>query len=258
MKEKTKSELDISSEKLSLVQNSMIKSVWGLTAGGEEIAKTRKNKNTNKYHSVLTSALIEALNPENKDSIFKNKSVSDISKLLLKVNKNIKQSVFEGNKISTQLTNCGPLLYISSSGVLEKGAPIFSSSKNNLIFKLRKNMILERKVQVEKIHSSPYSLYKLTPLKKISLEDLQKELKNNFDGLKIMGIDNQNDKRKGKFLSQSYIHSQIFIFKGENRDIIEDSKHKEKIEIETFWKIKSDISSIVLFGRAGVGKVKFI
>ena len=59
MKENGNEEPNISSEKLSLVHNSMIKSVWGLTAGGEEIVKTRKLKNSEKFISVFTSALVE-------------------------------------------------------------------------------------------------------------------------------------------------------------------------------------------------------
>ena len=66
-----KKESRVSGEELSLLQNSVIKSVWGLTSGGSEEVGERMDSNRGKHLSILTRALIESLDPENKDSIFK-------------------------------------------------------------------------------------------------------------------------------------------------------------------------------------------
>ena len=83
-----------------------------------------------------------------------------------------------------------------------------------------------------------------------------------------MSIDDQNQQRKGKLLSHSYISPQIIISKedkNENENFFfeknknKNSQSQEKIEIEQFWKNEKNIfSKIVLFGRAGIGKVKSI
>ena len=86
--------------------------------------------------------------------------------------------------------------------------------------------------------------------------------------MKIMSINDQNQQRKGKLLSHSYISPQIIISKedkNENENFFfeknknKNSQSQEKIEIEQFWKNEKNIfSKIVLFGRAGIGKVKSI
>ena len=155
----------------------MIKSVWGLTSGGSEVVSSRKDFKTGIFFSVLTKVLVESLDPENKDSIFKFGNISDLSHLFSSVKEKMSY-----DKISlSHLPGCGSFVQISSSNISEKGIPVFSSSFNHLKVRATKEIIFQRKKQIERLVSSPYSLYKMVPLKNISLEDLQKELKNNFN-----------------------------------------------------------------------------
>ena len=244
----------------------MIKSVWGLTSGGAEKVIAKLFKEHKKHLSVFTKALINSLNPENKSSIFKNGKISDLTILYDDVKKNMN---FE-NLDNGHVVGCGPLTGVSSSNFSEKGIPIFASSLEALTISSSKIKISKKKKLTELLKPAPYSLYRLVPLKNISLDDLQIELKRNFSELRTLSIDDQNEERKGKLLSQSYIENKILIFKEENQktknedNSFDENKNQqfneyhEYIELKDFWdKNKNkNTEKIILYGRAGIGKVK--
>ena len=159
-----KKESRVSGEELSLLQNSVIKSVWGLTSGGSEEVGERMDSNRGKHLSILTRALIESLDPENKDSIFKSGKISDLSHLF----SSVKQKMDYGKNSLAHFPGCGSFLQISSSNVSEKGITLFSSSFGHLKVKTTKALIFKRKKQMEELISSPYYFYKMVPLKNIS------------------------------------------------------------------------------------------
>ena len=227
----------------------MIKSICGLTSGGTEIVTATKSSKSKGYLSVFTKIFTESLNLDNKDSVFKLfGNLTDLYNL----HSLIKDKMGFNRNSSTHIPGCGSFTIVSSLNVSEKAIPIFSSSFNHLIIKTSKNSILERKKQVLKLKCSPYSLYKMVPLQNISLEIMQKELKAYFLELRIMGIDEQNEIRKGKFLSDSFIKSQIALFKEEKKDHPQKEK-TELVKLSDFW--KTDHLKIILYGRAGIGKV---
>ena len=119
----------------------MIRSVWAITSGGEEVVSANKNKETNEFDSIFTRALLKTLDVENEESIFKKEgNVSSALSLTLQVMKNMKFTL--NSKI--HLPECKALAKSStSSNLSQKGIPMFSSSPENLILKIKKGLYKE-------------------------------------------------------------------------------------------------------------------
>ena len=251
-----------------LVQNSLIKSIWGLTSGGPETVDAIKDPKTKYFRSIFTKALIESLDKDSENSLFIDTEIYNLEALFSKINENMK---FTTNSPRFQLPGFGSFTYVNSLNLSERSIPVFSSSFEHLKKQITKKIFLQRKSQISQL------VINIDPIK-ISLKKLQIEFKEFYDQLKMESIDILNEQRKKQLLSQSYINCQFFIHKQaseENSDQLNNSfenqkkyffdennsdqikEKKEIIHLKEFWnKLDRKIEKIILFGRYGIGKVK--
>ena len=196
-----------------MIENSMIRSVWAITSGGEEVTLQVMNNMNFAFNS------------------------------------------------RTHLPGCGALAKSStSSNLSQKGIPMFSSSPENLILKIKKGLYKKRRKNIELLSSN--QLFKV--MKNISIKEMQFILEKSFQELKISSFDNQNEKRRNRKLSDCYVDSQIAIFKP-NQGMSKNeegsfyqgneifTKNQQIIELKNFW--DQNHHKIILYGRAGIGKV---
>ena len=244
----------ITSEELSFVQNSFTKSVWAITAGGEEIVSGKKFQSKDFFMSQFTYQLVESLDPS-KNYALRNKKVIDLVDLFSFIKKNMSYSAFE--KIQTP--HCGPLFSSSQSSDL-CGVPMFSS--NNYIIEIEKKHIVNEKNNFQKKGS--------ILSEKILLSETKNYFRNYYKNLKYSSF----DEKKNSILSECFVD--LFIKKFENDDErknaleneykLEKTNQKEVLEenisLEYFWK-KCTLTEkgkriILIEGKAGIGKVSII
>jgi hypothetical protein len=156
-----------------LVENSMTRSVWAITSGGEgESSSAAKNRLTGKIESIFTRALVDSLDPENEQSIFKKGenivNVLDLSSHLLKT---MKFSII-GNMY---LPLCGPLAKSPTPlNFAHKGIPLFSNSLHFFTLNIPKIICSQRKEQMKNI---PFSdrLFRISSTDEKLLKELIKQ-----------------------------------------------------------------------------------